>query len=166
MMYYNNVRIKHIEIKNEISHFIPDQNSGAANDRLVNSGAITAGAATPINHATNNADFNPGYERRRQLFNYTVAGGGNDSVRNVECFIRLSDIFGFCEGFTKLLKFVSFEIELTRKAAGEYQDCVFGAAPTGISFGNTDNTGLLHIQLEIEQIIPSDEISIMLDIEF
>ena len=128
--------------------------------------SVIAGADFAHATGTNtfNADYNPGYQRRRELFNYTVAG--NDVVRNVECFIPLSDVFGFAEGFTKLLKFISFDIELTRKAAGEYHDCVFGAANTGMHFGNNDSTGLLHIQLEIEHIIPSDEISVMLDNEF
>ncbi len=110
----------------EISHFIPDEKSGLANNIPI---TATVADSTHLTSAVN-IDFNPGYDRRRQLFNYTVAG--NDIVRNVECFIPLSDIFGFAEGFTKLLKFIGFEIELTRKAAGEYQDCVFGAANTDI----------------------------------
>ena len=89
--------------------------------------------------------------------------GGNDDVRKFEIFIPLSSIFGFCDCYNRVIKFTNVQIDLTRKPSAEYTWCVFGAADTSMRLGNSDNTGLMNIQLVIEEVIPSPDLLLQIE---
>ena len=134
---------------------------GGAVSRKINNPAVNAGAATVINSTTNNADYNKGYAKRKLKYNYTVTG--NDVPREIEIFIPLSNIFGFCDSYDKVLKFTNIQIDLTRKPVQESTWCVFGIDTTSIRLGDTDNTGLMNIQLILEEVIPSADVILNLE---
>ena len=142
--------------------FIPDENSGLA-DQIEYTSSVTAAQAAgqaAFNPAmTKNVNFNNGYKRRMEQYNYTVAN--NDTVRYAECFISLSHIFGFCNDIEKLIKFVNVEIEMIR--AQNNNLISFGAANYSMAFGDPVTTGLLKLKLEIETIRPSPEIMVMMN---
>ena len=94
--------------------YIQDENSGLANDRLVNTGALAGDAAVPANHVTNNTEFNNGYLKRKRLFNYVVAADGD--MRTITIFIPLFYIFTYCQENDRLLKCISFEFNSIAEA--------------------------------------------------
>ena len=137
-----------------------DTNTGMASARKTNNIQVAANAQTDANFVSNNPDYNKGYMKRKLKYNYTVA---NDEVRELEVFIPLSSIFGFCDCYNHVIKFSNIQIDLTRKASTEYSWCCLGAADTSMRLGNTDNTGLMNIQLVIEVVLPSPEMLIQLE---
>ena len=100
-----------------------------------------------VNHANqrsirSNENYNEGFVRRRKLYNYTVAN--NNDFREVELFIPLNRIFSFCDEVNRLLKYIPFEIILTR--SGNTSHCYYRANNTAIDFGG-DESGLISIVL-------------------
>ena len=77
-----------------------------------------------------NEYYNEGFVMRRKLFNYTVAA--NDDYRDIELFIPKNRIF-FCDEVNRILKYISFEIVLTR--AGNNTHLIYCAANTALDFG-------------------------------
>ena len=129
---------------------ILDSNTGLADSRKCNNvGTLAA------NFVTNNPDYNKGYYQRKLRYNYTVAG--NDDVREVEVFIPLSSIFGFCDCYDKVIKFTSIQIDLSRRSTAEKDSCIFGVDTSSMRLGDSDNTGLMNIQLVLEEIMPSPD---------
>ena len=141
----------------ELTGFIPDEQSGKASVRKYNAtnAAVAADAIVPANHVTlaKNADYNRGFERRMEKYNYAVAD--DDTVRYCEIFVPLSQISSFFSTNT-VIKNTTLEITLKRKGKDNYQNAFYGAANTDVSFGQvaTDNTGILSLQLEMLEIIP------------
>jgi len=123
---------------------------------------LAASAVPSPCRASINSAFNSGFKKRLEAYNYDVAG--DDIVREVEVFVPLSCIFGFCEDYDKLIKFLSFDINLHRFSSAEYTKCVYGAEGTAIVFGQEgETTGLKSMILEIEQVFPVPILSVELD---
>ena len=152
--------------------YIPDEGNGAASSVAINATATwTAGAAYPAattvvnctSVTSNNNNFNNGFKRRKEKYNYTA---GNDEVREVEEFIPLSDCFGFCEYYDRVLKYIGIQFELTRKSETDKNASIFGGAGTTIMFGDNATTGILELRLELEEYIPSLEVEKVLNERF
>ena len=115
-------------------------------------GGDAAAVVASVNLAANrsvtvNSMFNQGFVKRKDAYNYTVAN--NADYREGDIFIPLNRIFGFAAEVDRVLKFVPFEITLTRKVDNTY---VFGAAGTGITFGDNNESGILSIVLQVERV--------------
>ena len=155
----------------ELCGYIPDEGNGEADDLLDITGtcsiskthlaAITAatddtGAGTrAFNIAVNNtnwSNYNRGFQRRKAKYNHSVTADGN--VRYLEEFIPLSQISGFFSTDTCLMN-TSFTIELTRKANINYKNSFYGSGTTHVDFGNTLDTGILSIVLELVEQKPN-----------
>ena len=142
--------------------FIPDTGSGLANTSLVSNAEvtrtadqITARTTVPANVSSNNEDYNSGFRRRMNKYNYPLTGATpNDGFRFVTAFIPLTAIFGCCEE-DKLLKTIGFEINLTRKPTSEFHEVFFGAANTGVEFGDPGTTGVMSMTLQLVEYIPN-----------
>ena len=162
------------EFKNnygELCGYIPDEGNGAADDNPGLTCVITKTSLTAITGAADNTgagthlypvamstanwrDYNNGFVRRMARYNYTVDDG---AVRYVEEFFPLSQISGFFGTDTSLMN-TTFEVQLTRKARGDYKNSVFGSGTTVLDFGNVENatdTGLLSVTLELLEQIPN-----------
>lgn len=141
----------------EMCGFICDENSGLA-DQIEFSSNVTqaqlGGNANFHPSIVKNPNFNNGFKRRMELYNYPVAN--NDTVRYAEAFIPLSSIFGFCDSVEKLLKYVNVDIEFNRSQDNNLIS--FGSQNSSISFGEPVTTGLLNLKLEIETIRPNSEL--------
>lgn len=86
--------------------------------------------------------------RRRRLYNYAVAN--DDDFGEVQLFVPLNRIFGFCKEVKCALKYVPFEVELIR--ARQNTHTVYGAAGTSsMHFGDEPDTGLISIRLNLER---------------
>ena len=94
-----------------------------------------------------NKNYNEGFVRRKKLYNYTVAA--NDNFREIELFLPLNRIFLFCDEVNRLLKYIPFEIVLTR--SGNDSHCYYGAANTAIDFG-PNKSGLISIVHQLERV--------------
>ena len=81
---------------------------------------------------------------RRRLYNYTIAA--NDEYREVEIFVSLNRIFSFCDEFNRILKYVCFEIVLTRSENNTY--CAYGSNNTALDFKGNES-GLISISLQL-----------------
>lgn len=145
-----------------LAGFIPDTSSAADDNPIshfkFNAAPANIGATADSSAVTTvpNVNYNEGYHKRKTLYNYTIA---NDNIiREIEVFIPLSAIFGFCSDYDRVLKFINFDIDLLRETDSLFHRCVFGAADTTIQIGNDDETGLKSISLEIEEILPSPEL--------
>jgi hypothetical protein len=140
----------------ELVGFIPDT-SGEVSDTVGTRQGDLAGAdAAAIIASANNAaqrnvrasgDYNDGFVRRRKLYNYTVAN--NDDFRELEMFIPLNRIFSFCDEVNRVLKYIPFEIILTRTANNSR--CFYGAANTGMHFPE-EVSGIISLTLQLERI--------------
>lgn len=82
----------------------------------------------------------PGYKKRKGLYNYTVAA--DTDYREVELFIPLRFMSGFCTSFNRLTTNLSYRFTLRRN--GSSKNAFFGAAST------TMELFLTSIQLELE----------------
>ena len=136
--------------------FIPDTSSEVSDLIGRRVGDIAGNDVTAIianvNHANQrnvqaNKIFNEGFIRRRKLYNYTVAV--NDDFKDLDVFILLNRIFSFCDEVNRLLKYIPFEIVLTRSADTSYY--VYGAANTAIDFSN-HYSGIQFITMHLERI--------------
>ena len=94
-----------------------------------------------------NENFKDGFLRSRKLYNYTVAA--NDDFRDLDVFILLNRIYSFCDKVNRLLKYIPFEIVLTRIADNRH--CVYDATNTAIDFPNHDSE-IQSITLHLERI--------------
>ena len=128
----------------ELVGFIPDTSSEISDTigtRQGNAVGVDAAAViASVNHANQrniqtNENYNNGFVRRRKLYNYTVAA--NDDFRKLEMFIPLTRIFSFCDEINRILKYIPFEIILTRTANNSH--CYYGAANTAIDFPDHDS---------------------------
>jgi hypothetical protein len=100
----------------------------------------------PDTDTGNTANTNKGREIRKSLYNYDVA---NDATyRELQAFIPLHSIFGFCQDYNRVIRNMPLEIIMTRNT--NYKNYVFGADHTNVAFELTS------ISLQIEQLIPSD----------
>ena len=156
--------------------FIPDTSQQANEIIGTRQGAnIAANAAvdvvvTAVNLPANknikvSNTYNAGYARRKFIYNYTVAA--DDGFREVELFVPLNRIFGFCLEADRVLKYLPFEIELIRTA--QNTNCFFGAAGTGIDFaggGANDTTGIISITLRLERLIVRTDVMTTLETQF
>ena len=75
---------------------------------------------------------------------FTIIVAANDYFREIEMFIPLSRIFSFCDEVNKILKYIPFEIVLTRTANNSH--CYYGAANTTIDFPD-DDSGIISLTL-------------------
>jgi hypothetical protein len=162
------------EFKNtygELCGYIPDEGNGKA-DPYPDVGAtcsIKKSELTAITGAAGDADagtkhftvtmntakwrnYNNGFIKRMSRYNYEVADDNN--VRYIEEFFPLSQISGFFSTDTCLMN-TAFEITLKRKASANYKDAVFGSGTTDMDFGNTIDTGLLKVTLELWEQKPN-----------
>ena len=136
--------------------FIPDTSfevSDSIGRRIGDIASNDVNAIVPnVNHANQrnvqaNENYNEIFIKRRKLYNYTVVA--NDDFRELDMFIPLNRIFSFCDKVNRLLKYIPFEIVLTKSAANSH--CVYGAANTAIDFPNHDS-GIQSIKLHLERI--------------
>jgi hypothetical protein len=97
-------------------------------------------------------NYNKGFGKRMARYNYPVAN--DDDVRYIEEFFPLSQISGVFSTDTCLMK-TRFEIKLNRKAGLDYKNAVFGSGTTDMDFGNTIDTGLLSVTLELLEQKPN-----------
>lgn len=107
-----------------IAGFMPDEKDGAADD--------------------------PGHDRRKQLYNYTLPGNAaaqNAAYRNVEIFVPLSFVSGFCTSFNRLTTNLSYRFTLRRN--GNTKNAFSGANGTEMILQMTS------IQLELETFDPA-----------
>ena len=110
-----------------------------------------------------NPNFNAGLKRRCDLLNYVV--GDNTTNRYFTFFIPLYRIFSFCE-LNKLLKYVPFEIDITREDLTKRQRVIYGSEGD-IEFGNgANNCGLNKISLRLEIIHPRADLMSSLESDF
>ena len=135
----------------QLCGYVPDTSNEISDTIGTKIGEIAgndlAGVIASVNHANQrsirtNENYNEGFERRRKLYNYTVAN--NNDFREIELFISLNRIFSYCFKVNRLLKYIPFEIVLTR--SGNNSHCYFGANNTAIDFGG-DKSGLISILL-------------------
>ena len=120
------VHMKNNEFKyqnGELVRFIPDTSSEISDTIGTRQGNVVGAAAAAVIASVTNANQrniqtnennNNGFVRRRKLYNYTVAA--NDDFRELEMLIPLSRIFSFCDEVNRILKYIPFEIILTRAA--------------------------------------------------
>ena len=152
-----------------LNSYIPDLNSGLADDRefLVTNEEIAEGAALPENHVkiNCNSSFNEGFKKRLEEYNYNLPDDDTTGLRYFEKVFPLSDISGFF-GTDKVLLNTQFELSITLKSKDNFKNCVFGQAGTDIDFGNTIDTGLTHITLELYEQKPTLEIAAELNSKF
>ena len=150
MTHFRGDELKRME--GQLNGFIRDEGSGLAVDIpiVATNPVVTAGAATAANFVTisNNANYNRGYHKRKNLYNYACADA---DIREIEQFFPLF-FSGFFNTDTCLMN-TSFEIELTRKAGTDFKNAIFGADTTDIIFG-TGETELLSVTLELYEQIP------------
>jgi len=153
-----------------LNTFIPDS-SLSADINLVNTPSFLAGgvgdAAGIVNSISNKSlkasnTFNSGFYKRLSTYNYTVPNAA--TLRDIECFIPLNAIFGFCDCYDRLLKFIGFDIILHRFATTDVHKAIYGTANTSILFGNEgDVTGLKSVVLEIDTYFPTPLIASEMD---
>ncbi len=161
------------EFKNtygELCGYIPDEGNGEADPypdvgasctiRKTELAAITGAAAdagagtkafTVVMNTAKWKNYNNGFIKRMNRYNYA---GADDVARYIEEFIPLSQISGFFATDTCLMN-TSFEIQLKRKASGNYKNAVFGDGTTDMDFGNTPDTGLQSVTLELWEQKPN-----------
>jgi hypothetical protein len=146
----------------ELCGYIPDEGNGAA-DPFPTCGikkselAAITGAAADAGVGTRRfpvamTNYNKGFGKRMARYNYPVAN--DDDVRYIEEFFPLSQISGVFSTDTCLMK-TRFEIKLNRKAGLDYKNAVFGSGTTDMDFGNTIDTGLLSVTLELLEQKPN-----------
>jgi hypothetical protein len=159
------------EFKNtygELCGYIPDEGSGKADLRpLIGTGKVKvseadvqantkAGQDVTVNVSlVNNPDFNNGFKRRMEKYNYDVTK--KEDVREGEDFIPLSMVSNFFATDTCLMD-TGFEITLKRKGESDYGNAFFGAADTNVDFGDSKevtDTGLMSIKLELFEQKPN-----------
>lgn len=174
-IFADNVNLfKGSELKNtygELFGYIPDDGNGEA-DPSPDVGAtcsITKTDLTAITSATDNTgagtrafavttntakwrNYNHGFIKRLARYNYDVTN--DDDVRHGEQFIPLSQISGFFSTNTSIM-FTNFTIELVRKPSSDYKDAVFGSGTTDMDFGNTNDTGIMSMSLELFEQKPN-----------
>ena len=156
--------------QNELVGFIPDTSVEVSDTIGTRQGDVAGADAAAIVASVNNANqrnvqvsdnYNDGYIRRRKLYNYTVAA--NDDFREIEMFIPLNIIFSFCDEVNRVLKYIPFEIILTRTANNSR--CYYGAANTSIHFPE-EQCGILSLTLQLERIKFRPDISLDLEKQF
>ena len=162
------------ELKNtfgELFGYIPDDGNGEADATpdigatctitktdlsaitTATDGATAATKAFPV--AMNTAkwkNYNHGFIKRLTRYNYEVAN--DDDVRHGEIFIPLSQVSGFFATNTSIM-YTNFTIELSRKSSTDYKDAVFGSNTTDMDFGNTTDTGIMSLSLELFEQKPN-----------
>ena len=106
-----------------------------------------------------NHNYNHGYDRRKQLYNYTVAN--DNDFRFGEIFVPLNRIFGFCDEYDRVLKYIGFDVELIRTANNT--NIMFGIADTNIQFGDVPDSGILSLSLLLEQITFKPDVTVQLE---
>ena len=140
----------------ELVGIIPDTSSEVSDTIGKRQGNVAGADAVAVVASVNNANqrniqsngnYNNGFVRRRKLYNYTIAA--NDDFREIEMFIILSRIFPFCDEVNRILKYIPFEIVLTRTANNS--NCYYGAANTAIDFLDNDS-GIISLTLQLERI--------------
>ena len=140
----------------ELFGYIPDENNGQAisNPITITNNAIAAGGAVPadFSNVTNNANFNNGFKRRLERYNYNIQN--DNTPRYITADFPLAQVSGFAS-VDKILKHTSFEIILSRKKKDEYRNAFFGVEETDVDFGQSADTGILSINLEIYEQIPA-----------
>ena len=124
--------------------FIPDTSSEISDTIGTRVGNVDNANVPAVLGSLNNANqrnvrtnenYNEGFLRRRRLYNYTIAA--NDEYREVEIFVSLNRIFSVCDEFNRILKYIPFEIVLTR--SGNNTHCVYVANNTAIDFGGNES---------------------------
>ena len=139
-----------------LSGFIPDTSSEISDTigtRLGNvDGADVAAVLGSLNNENQrnvqtHANFIVVFVKRRRLYNYTIAA--DDDYRDIELFIPLNRIFSFCDEVNRILKYIPFEIVLTR--SGNNTHCIYCSANTVLDFGGNES-GLTSIVLQIDRI--------------
>ena len=118
-------------------------------------GADAAAVIASVNNANQrniqtNKNFNNGFVRRRKLYNYTFAA--NDDFHELEMFIPFTRIFSFCNEVYRILKYIPFEVVLTRTENNSH--CYYGAANAAIDFSDHDS-GITSLTLQLERIVSS-----------
>jgi hypothetical protein len=154
----------------ELCGYIPDEGNGEADATpdvgatctitktelaAITGAAADEGVGTKAFTVTMNTakwkNYNNGFIRRINRYNYEVADA---DVRYIEEFFPLSQISGFFGTDTSLMN-TSFEIELQRKAKIDFKDAFFGTGTCAVDFGNTEDTGLLSVTLELWEQRPN-----------
>jgi hypothetical protein len=157
----------------ELNGYIPDEGNGEADDLLDITGtcSISKSHLAAISAATNDegagtrafniavnktnwTNYNRGFQRRKAKYNYTTTDMTDGTVRHFEEFIPLSQVSGFFSTDTCLMN-TNFTIELTRKPNINYKNSFFGSGTTHVDFGNTQDTGLTSIVLELLEQKPN-----------
>ncbi len=139
--------------------FIPDTgNAGLAVDLPTATAIGGADFGHVTSTVTNNNNFNSGFLRRKNLYNYTVADDA--TMRDVEIFVPFNLIFGFMSSYDKLLKFMKWEITLLRAQQNNYTNIALGGAGSGIHVGQEANTGSENLYVQLEEYLPRPEIHV------
>ena len=94
-----------------------------------------------------NENYNDGFVKRQRLYNYTIVA--NDEYREGKIFVSKNRIFSICDEFNKILKYIPFEIVLTR--SGNNSHCVYGANNTAIDVVGNES-GLTSISLQLLRV--------------
>jgi len=107
-----------------------------------------------------NSDFNPGFKRAIDKFNYTI--DNNTTVRTTQEFYPFSEIFGFADGFDRILNLVNTEISFERNDVSKYENAIFGDTGTDIIMDSIQ-TGILDFVFIFQEVIPHPELKKVLD---
>ena len=108
-----------------------------------------------------NPNFEPGYLKRKQLYNTSlVLRNGvmqaEPTYREIEVFIPLHLLFGYCRDYDRVTSQVSVQIKLLRDTSLNY---VFGQP------GFDAAIILKSIILELQEVVPNDELRVKLNRE-
>ena len=167
-IFYNFQETKFRNYSGESVTYIPD-NSTLPNCTIGNrqgdvQGGDIAALIASVNLNANkiiksNHNYNHGYNRRKQLYNYNIAN--DNDFRFGEIFVSLNKIFGFSDEYDRVLKYIGFDVELIRTANNT--NIMFGAADTNIQFGDVVDSGILLISLLLEQVTFIPDVTVQLE---
>jgi hypothetical protein len=139
----------------EISGFIPDEGDGKAR-RFPVTGSVTMAAAGTNANLVLNYPYNSIYNRRFDRYNYDVPN--NDTFRYNREFHPFSELFGFCDYYDRVLKYLKMSVELERNE--RYNNAVFGVENTAMEIRITN------ITFQIEEIILNDDLKNIINKRF
>ena len=98
-----------------------------------------------------NPYYEPGYEKRKKMYNYPVSS--NASLRTIEIFVPLRAISGWARDFDRATENMPITVRLHRNPTSKYKS-IFGAAGTDMDFQITS------MQFEILQVEPNDKLRV------
>ena len=123
------------------AHTAVDNPAAAAAADIAATANAAATAAIAAVTAGLNGDFNAGYRRRFKKYNRTVAA--DNTARKVEIFIPNTTIFGYCDTYDMVTKYMPFSATFTRVSGTDVNNSIFGAANTTMTIHLDELTWIL-----------------------